>query len=95
MIDTDQLFVDAVPGRRLEVQYGTNGDVFGWHDLREDQRRHNVPVPCPGRWDLHVRFAGGGGGAWPEAVYPLDISGGTALPVCLGRRYLLQAAGWT
>ncbi len=86
MIDTDQLFVDAVPGRRLEVQYGTNGQVFDWHNLREDQRRHNVPMPCPGRWDVHVRFAGGGGGVWPEVVYPLDISGGAALPlrVCVG-----------
>jgi hypothetical protein len=80
MCATDQLIVDAasVPGLRLEVQYSTQGQHFGWHDVPEVKRtdRYHIPMPCPGRWDLHLRFAASGaGGPWPQVVCPLDITG--------------------
>ncbi len=68
--DTDLLFVEVAPGRSLEVQYGRDLEVFGWHQLEADQGRHNVPMPAPGDWTLQVRRSQG-----PVTTFLLRVAG--------------------
>ncbi len=72
--DTEALFVVAVVGRVLEVQYGRGPEMFGWHALGEDQGRHNIPMPAPGPWTLQVRFVARGV-AGPVGTYNLVVTG--------------------
>ncbi len=76
MQDTEALYVEAVVGRVLEVQYGRGTEVFGWHVLEEDQGRHNIPMPAPQAdpWTLQVRFVVRGV-ADPVGAYNLAVTG--------------------
>ena len=72
--DTEALYVEAVVGRVLEVQYGRGTEVFGWHVLEVDKGRHNIPMPAPGPWTLQVRLVARGV-AGPVGTYSLAVTG--------------------
>jgi hypothetical protein len=86
--DTDELYVDSVPTRAVEVQYGRGGELFGWHALGgwgslfgryAPDGTVNIPMPGPGTWTLQVRFATGWGAdrivLFPIYTYTLEVTG--------------------
>jgi hypothetical protein len=79
--DTDELCVDA-PTRDVEVQYGREGKLFGWHALGGWDSRFGtviIPMPGPGTWTLQVRhMAWRGAGrvvVGPVGTYSLAVTG--------------------
>jgi hypothetical protein len=76
--DTDKLYVDSVPTRDVEVQYGREGELFGWHAL-DRSGGHHIPTPGPGTWTLQVRLMAWRGAGrvavGPVCTYTLQVTG--------------------
>jgi hypothetical protein len=59
VLDTDELYVETLEGRWLEVEYSQNGVYFGWKPVSGCcDGKYLVNMPAVGDWTLFVRYQG-------------------------------------
>ena len=59
VLDTDELYVETLEGRWLEVEYSQNGVYFGWKPVSGCcDGKYLVSMPAVGDWTLNVRYQG-------------------------------------
>ncbi len=57
LVNNDELHVDFVEGRWLEVEYSQGGRYYGWKPASEHRDgKWVVNMPAPGDWTLNVRY---------------------------------------